>query len=337
MAIDCYFATVSNIQEHPNAEKLEIGFINGWQVIIPKNIWINDELGLFICPDATLPDNEDWATSFLPYLGKQNRVKIVKLRGSYSYGILVKLDNVISNFKDIPVEKLINLTSSHISSILNIQHYSPPLPNDLSISAAGLPCNLSKTDEENWESLEDSDLYLNEIGLVTKKMDGCSATYVATPDGDFYCCGRRFTYKNDCFNRYTDIGNRVVKETLLKYAKDHQKVIAVRGEITGQGIQSFELNKDSKGPITFNLYNCVFPYESDTKVRNGYYGQWSHFLEVNKELKFNTVPILGETIISKEILRAFQNAPASEGEGVVINHAEGSYKAKSAEYYSKLK
>lgn len=337
MATDCYFIRISGVHEHPNAEKLDIGYANNWQVVIPKDTWVNGELGLYICPDATLPDDKDWVTPYLGYLGRQNRVKIIKLRGEYSNGILLKFDEIKSYFDAFCPESIEELEPEVIAQVLGIKHYAPPMPNDLSIAFGGLPYNLNKTDEENWESLKDKDLHLGERALVTKKMDGCSATYIATPEGEFVCCGRRFTYKNECENRYTNVGLNQVYEPLIAYAKKHNKIIAVRGEITGQGIQSFGINQDSKGPLTFNLFNCTFPDEPDPKVRKGCWGQWSHFLEVNKELGLKTVPILGEVIITKELLKSYQNAPASEGEGVVLNFAEGSYKAKSAEYYSKIK
>lgn len=331
MSVDCHFAAIKNVQKHPNADALDIATVNGWQVVIPKDSWHNGDLGLFICPDATLPSDKEWCKDLIRYTGSQNRVKIVKLRGEFSHGILIHVEDI----KHLLPENYTSKSWQEIATILGIGHFNPPLPNDLSMSGSVLPFGLSKTDEENFQSLSDKELFIGETALATRKLDGCSATYVATPTGEYIICGRRFTYKEECSNRYTIIGQQL-KNQLLTYAKNHNKVIAARGEITGQGIQNFKINPDCKGPLQFNLFNCSFPEETDYDLRNGHYGTPNHFLEVNKELGFKTVPILGEVVITKELLKQYENAPASHGEGIVLNCKHGHYKAKSSDYYSKL-
>lgn len=68
MATDCYFVRISGVHAHPDAEKLDIGYANNWQVVIPKDAWTNGELGLYICPDATLPDDKEWLKSIFSCL-----------------------------------------------------------------------------------------------------------------------------------------------------------------------------------------------------------------------------------------------------------------------------
>lgn len=336
--IDCKIVEVSDVMAHPNADTLDLAKAGGWQVVVRKGDWEDGEKGLFIVPDAQLPDDREWAADLLRYTGKQNRVKTVKLRGEFSNGILIKIADVEKEFTDakIPADRIEHLGPKTLADTLGITHYCPPVPQDLAASGFGLPYGIHKTDEENWESLDVNDRRIGQRALVTKKMDGCSATFIANPDGETWVCGRRFTYKQECSNRYTDVAKPILPK-LIAWAKKHGKTIAVRGEITGQGIQSFGINKDSKGPLKFNLFNVMLPEEPDDALRLGHWGQPSHFLEINKELGLNTVPVLGEVVVTQELLEQYQKAPAEDGEGVVLNFVDGHYKAKSMEYYSKIK
>lgn len=214
--MDCLFSRITNIHPHPNADKLDLGLVNNWPVVVPKGSFIENEIGLFICPDAKLPNNKVWAEPFLNYTGKENRVRTVKLRGEYSNGIFVKLKDLASEYSIHDEDLILDIKPEQVAIDLGIGHYSPPLPNDLAVAFPNLPLNLTKTDEENWENIPEHQLLLGQKALVTRKMDGCSATYILTAGGEFYCCGRRFTYKNDCFNRYTKVGHEIVRPALEK-------------------------------------------------------------------------------------------------------------------------
>ena len=58
---------------------------------------------------------------------------------------------------------------------------------------------------------------------------------------------------------------------------------------------------------------------------------------MRKRELLKTVPILGTAICTKELLQKYVDAPASEGEGVVVNTQKNSFKSKSQDYYSKIK
>ena len=234
---------------------------------------------------------------------------------------------------------MLGIKPEQVAIDLGIGHYSPPLPNDLAVAFPNLPLNLTKTDEENWENIPEHQLLLGQKALVTRKMDGCSATYILTAGGEFYCCGRRFTYKNDCFNRYTKVGHEIVRPALEKWVKKYNETIIVRGEITGHGVNGNKVNKDSKGPLKFNLFKTIHPSKDNTIWKWGLYGTQGHFLWCTEVLglELETVPILGEMTITKDLLLQFQQAPKEDGEGVVIEFEDGThYKAKSMDYYSNI-
>lgn len=255
--MDCLFSRITNIHPHPNADKLDLGLVNNWPVVVPKGSFIENEIGLFICPDAKLPNNKVWAEPFLNYTGKENRVRTVKLRGEYSNGIFVKLKDLASEYSIHDEDLILDIKPEQVAIDLGIGHYSPPLPNDLAVAFPNLPLNLTKTDEENWENIPEHQLLLGQKALVTRKMDGCSATYILTAGGEFYCCGRRFTYKNDCFNRYTKVGHEIVRPALEKWVKKYNETIIVRGEEGEFGVVEELLNKNPDGimAMVIDSYN----------------------------------------------------------------------------------
>lgn len=127
--MDCLFSRITNIHPHPNADKLDLGLVNNWPVVVPKGSFIENEIGLFICPDAKLPNNKVWAEPFLNYTGKENRVRTVKLRGEYSNGIFVKLKDLASEYSIHDEDLILDIKPEQVAIDLGIGHYSPPLPN----------------------------------------------------------------------------------------------------------------------------------------------------------------------------------------------------------------
>lgn len=61
------------------------------------------------------------------------------------------------------------------------------------------------------------------------------------------------------FNRYTKVGHEIVRPALEKWVKKYNETIIVRGEITGHGVNGNKVNKDSKGPLKFNLFKTIHP------------------------------------------------------------------------------
>lgn len=81
---------VEKIVKHPNADKLSIVTVAGYECITQLDQYKVGELVVFIQPDTVLPD-APWAKF---YKEKYNRVKAIKLRGVYSMGIVESIWNV---------------------------------------------------------------------------------------------------------------------------------------------------------------------------------------------------------------------------------------------------
>jgi RNA ligase (TIGR02306 family) len=151
--------TVTAVLPHHNADSLEIVRVLGYECIVQKDKFAVGHRVILIQPDTVLPD-EPWAAVFR---ARSNRVKACKLRGVWSFGIVMPISTwpALVAYGDI-------VSGTEVSEIIGVSKYEPPAPQDL--SAAGfLPCGLPKTDEERWQNI--SDLPFGEVCDITLKID----------------------------------------------------------------------------------------------------------------------------------------------------------------------
>lgn len=83
--------TIDDIQEHTNADALEIAIIGGWQVIVKKGQYQPGEIAIHVPPDVVIPEAVSNAWGVTNYLSN-GRVRAARLRGEMSYGFLVDND-----------------------------------------------------------------------------------------------------------------------------------------------------------------------------------------------------------------------------------------------------
>lgn len=83
---------VKNLRQHPNADRLEICDVLGFQCVVPKGLHNEGDLIVYIQTDTVLPADREWAEEYIRYSPK--RVKAVKLRGIFSEGVVVPLEKL---------------------------------------------------------------------------------------------------------------------------------------------------------------------------------------------------------------------------------------------------
>lgn len=388
MSKDAFIDSIVDVYPHPDAERLDVVKVRGWQFVVPKSVYTIGEKVLCVMYDGQLDKERIWCTPYVKYLGKNGRVKNTRLRGVFSDGIITKLDDEFL-VKDLQEN---NITESlekfyeedKLCSILGITHWTLPAPQDKSIRMCSLPFGIPPSDEEKYQNLSDEELGLGYKGLITKKLDGMSCTIAYNPkEDDLHVCSRNLSLKitdsdgNFCSNDYTEAAKPYFA-TVKFLANILGTTVALRGEVCGRGIQKLKHNKDQLLPLDFYMYGVYLPdYQKEyVSNRNCYYESCNwHFTKINnlihriknykdventwryehhtntgkvltdtewQELLVNvreitTVPILGEEIITKELLEEYRNKPKEFGEGVVINWHGGSYKVKSDDYYYAIK
>lgn len=317
-------ATIERIVEvysHPNADKLELVKVLGYQCVVPLGKYNKGDLVIYIKPDTMLPEKE-WADSFRKYAPK--RVKSIKLRSEFSEGIIAD-----TNIVDVDVEEGLDLTD-----ILGVLKWEEPIPND--INAKGfLPLNIPMTDENRWENFVD-DIPYGEKADLTLKIDGQSNSFYYN-DGNFGVLGRKLELKLDSVNKYTyHIGKLNIDVKLKNFCEKHGVSLCIRGESYGQGIQKMKINPHSKFPNAWAMFS-VWNIKERRYERKG---DEFYFLDIADELGLPTVDVIEkDVVITPELIQKYSSELKELNgrpfEGIVVQHAGGSFKIINKHYDSK--
>lgn len=75
------------VEPHGNADSLDIAQVKGYKAIVKRGQWKAGDLCVFIEPDSVLPVDRAWAQPYLKMA--QSRVRAIKLRGAWSFGLVV--------------------------------------------------------------------------------------------------------------------------------------------------------------------------------------------------------------------------------------------------------
>jgi RNA ligase (TIGR02306 family) len=86
---------IDQILPHPNADRLELAHIAGWQAIVPKGEYVAGEVVIYIPPDVVIPRDLAGRIGVTNYLVERADesgdhvlvTKQIKLRGEPSYGL----------------------------------------------------------------------------------------------------------------------------------------------------------------------------------------------------------------------------------------------------------
>jgi RNA ligase (TIGR02306 family) len=325
---------IKAVVNHPNADLLDVVTCLGFQAIVKRDQYKVDDLCVFIQPDVVLPD-APWATF---YKAKSNRVKAIRLRQVWSMGIVESLSILPERTGfdgDGNEREILPEEGDEVSEILGIVKYEAPEPQDLQ-AKGGLPFGLPITDEERFNNI--LELPYGEVVDVTLKRDGKSWTaYAIKKDNEWHTgiCGRRLEYKLDCPNDYTKF--QFVLSPLLEFAKSQDKSIVLRGELTGQKIQSSKNNPHSKGETVLHIFSVFLPDEN-TYARKG---SEFYFPFVAEKLGLNHVEILEkDVILTPDLIKKYsqdvERINDKPYEGVVVQGDKFSFKILS-HYYDSLK
>lgn len=317
---------ISDIQPHPNADKLDLAKVLGYTCIVEKDKYKAGDAVVLIQPDTVLPD-EPWAEVFKK---KSGRTKAIKLRGCWSFGIVMPT----STFFD---ETLVHgyLPGTEVSHLIGVTKYEAPQPQQLD-AKGHLPFGLGKTDEERYQNI--LDLPFGETVVVTAKWDGSSATYYCRKDretGEWHTgiCSRSLELKPECSNIYTRINAKYdILSKLLNYCSFRDVSLALRGEIVGDGIQRHAANPHANLPLdfaAFSVYNFdTFQYENTTDEHN--------YQAVCRATYIPMVPTVAVDTLTPELIKHYaEDISKIDGkpfEGVVIKHSKGSFKVINLAY-----
>ena len=326
---------IKSVTKHPNADTLAIATILGFKAIVQIKAGYNaGDKVVFIQPDTILPD-APWAAF---YKAKSNRVKAIQLRGEWSEGIVEKPETVGMLKLGEAADRLIE--GQDVTRQLGILKYEPPIPQDNTASGER-PDFIPKTDETRWENFEK--LPFGEKVDVTLKIDGISTTCYVRLAGDGKTigqtgvCGRELEYKIETVNNYTVVAQRLnILKKLGEFCEASGLSLALQGESYGNRIQNAAINWHARHPLGiafFNVWNIG-------ERRHARKGDPLYIHTLAPKLGLPTVPMLeSDVILTPDLIKKYADGlreiDGHPFEGVVMQHANGSFKVLNKFYDSK--
>ena len=294
---------ISKVEKIENADKIEKVYVNGWEVVVKKGEFKENDLIVFVEIDSIVPERPEF--EFLR--DRKFRVRTIKLRKQISQGLVCPL-SILPNKKW--------KEGDDVTDILGVKKYDPELEEENNLiknnkkkyknpiikyfmrfkwfrnlflpqeTKMTFPNWCTKTDEtrvQNLVKMFEAERNLGTLFTGTEKIDGQSATYTLKRVGrnkfDFAVCSRNLRLKEDDSN-YWKIARRYNLEKVLKDLIGDKDYVTIQGEIYGQKIQG---NKYKLNDIDFRVFNLIYP---DRNVPT------EEFTEILTKYGIKSVPIV---------------------------------------------
>ena len=246
---------ISDIQPIEGADMIELSIVDGWKVVVAKNVGHKvGDMVIYCEIDSFLPIKDEFEflrkTSYKKMSdGTEGfRLKTIKMRGQVSQGLILPISVVEYTNVDFEV-------GMDVTNLLGISKYEPPIPAELSGKVKGLfPSFLRKTDEERIQNLtKEYDEYksLGRKFYVTEKLDGSSATFYHK-DGVFGVCSRNLELLETEGNTFWKVARELDLENKMR---DFGVNISLQGELIGEGIQGNPYKIKGQTVKFFNLFD----------------------------------------------------------------------------------
>lgn len=305
--------TIDDIKIIEGSEKLELAKIGVYNVAVYKNKHRVGEEVVFIRID-TLVDKTKPYFNFM----KDNRVKTMKIAGIFSQGIILSLNEVMSN-ENMTQEELIELSNNDkLSELLGVTKYHKinEFKQTNVNETVGFPVHIAKKTDE-----VEKDLTSFMMGMqfyYSLKMDGSSMTLI-WKDRCFYACSRNLCF----YKKYLDCELPEVESdcTMLQYIKRngiHLKELYnhyIQGEFCGPKIGG---NRIGLPDYRFYVFNS-------RDLDNNKYHSLEEMTDFCQRNGFETVPILHIDMMTEDwtfdrLREIANNVKYGErhGEGIVI-------------------
>jgi RNA ligase (TIGR02306 family) len=244
---------ISDIQEISGADMIELAIVDGWKVVVAKNVGHKvGDMVVYCEIDSFLPIREEFEflrKSSYKKMGDQEgfRLKSIRLRGTLSQGLILPLKGLQLPNKDLLREGM------DVTSELGIIKYEPPIPAELAGKVKGLfPSFIRKTDEERIQNLADEyEEMKKHTYYVTEKLDGSSATFYFN-NGEFGVCSRNLELLETEGNTFWKVARELDLENKLR---EYGENVSIQGELIGEGIQGNPYKMKGQTVRFFNLFD----------------------------------------------------------------------------------
>lgn len=262
------------MEAHPNADALSVVKVFGYTVCVRTEDWKGKSLGIYIPPDSICPKNEMFS-----FLGDKTRIKVKKLRGVISQGLLIPAPEDAKEGDDY-FEKL------------GITHYDPPEPASTGGEVEHGPAGFyPKYDVESFNRYN-MVIHNGEDVVVTEKLHGANSRFLYK-EGRFWA-GSRTEWKRE---NSENLWWKVLYNTpeLQEWMKRHPELV-VYGEVYGQ-VQDLKYGQNGVKFAGFDI------------LRGNEWLSWDEVLQIKEDLPW--VPVLYEGPFNEEMIRSLAEGDSS--------------------------
>lgn len=302
---------IKNIESHPNADRLDIAQVKGWNCIVGKNQYKIGDWVVFFPPDSIIPNNiiEKYELEFLK---KDGRVGTLKLRGFISQGLVLPVTGLCSEWIDL---------GDNVADILGIKKYEV---QERIVSKSGKitskkvqnPYFSKYTEIENVKNF-DREFQEGDIVVITEKIHGSNIRFGWLPieinfkNGNVlgilrslwkkYILGEKCEFVYGSHNvqlQFVNDKNFYGKNIYAEVLKGVDKYLLPAGyifygEVYGKGVQDLEYGKSGLDLALFDIKN----------IQTGEYIDILKMFSMCTELGLMTVPILYQGQFDYNVLK----------------------------------
>ena len=281
---------IKEILEHPDADRLEIAVVKGWESVVQKGAHKPGDKVVYVPIDAMLPVELSDKLGVTNYLSK-GRVRTAKLRGVYSQGMIINLEHLPTpGFMEHGGRY--NL-GDNVTEVLGITKYVPPPPPP-HLSGKQRPQHPdfhTYTDIENIKNFPDV-LQEGELVSITEKIHGTNfrsgmlRNQATGFDMDFelHVGTHNTNLVENSDNTYWKIANMYNLQEIL------EPNMVIYGEVYGYGVQKLTYGLKTQDVGFFDL------------MVNGRYINTDDFKAFCKKYSLPQVPILYEGPWDKSLM-----------------------------------
>lgn len=346
------------IEEHPNADALELARVGDYRCIVQKGKFKNGDMVAYIPEAAIVPE---WMLKELGLEGKlagkaKNRVKAIKLRGIVSQGIVYRTrvfePNIGNYWIAVPASDDDTFNAwdlrmvregQDVAEMLGITKYVPVIPTHMDGEIArGDYFDL--TFRYDFENVKKRTTFIEtgEDVVMMEKIHGTFCVVAIIPDAvsmkkglsqgvlisskGLFAKGHVFDNESNKDNLYvrTIRGNGMVQRIIdHEMLGESERPIYFMGEVFGKGVQDLDYGQENP---RFRLFDIAFQNSSGGID----YLPFDMFFDLSVELQIPIAPVLYMGPFSKEIMEKHTNGKEQVSgkelhlrEGVVVKPLDG--------------
>jgi RNA ligase (TIGR02306 family) len=278
----CEVFRVERIENHPNADRLEIIYHDHFTTVVQKNLYKINDLVCFIPPDSIVNTNRP-EFNFLKKEGRDEElIRAIKLRGIVSYGLVVKPPSTA-------------VEGDNLAEYFDVKHYEPEQSIAMYGDNVKTPSELSGLSKYDVDSARKYIRLFNEGEeiAVTEKIHGANARYCCV-NGIQYC-GSRTGWKLDdkkcpwwkAYRNHPEI---------LEFCQNNPLNVLF-GEVYGQ-VQTLKYGLTTCKFVAFDIF------------ANGKFLNYDEFVKLCTEYDILRVPELYRGPLIKDEIWGFADGPS---------------------------